>query len=57
MNSNPSEFLSLSYSVGTGGSFPGVKQEGREPDHSRPASAEVRKMWIYTSTPPYAVMA
>jgi hypothetical protein len=28
-----------------------------EADHSPPASAEVKKMWIYTSTPPYAFMA
>jgi hypothetical protein len=25
--------------------------------YSPPASAEVKKMWIYTSTPPYAFMA
>jgi hypothetical protein len=35
----------------------GVKRPGREPDHSPPASAEFKKMWIYTSTPPYALMA
>jgi hypothetical protein len=46
-----------SYTMGTGGSFPGVKQPGREADHSPPTSAEVKKMWIYTSTPPYAFMA
>jgi hypothetical protein len=34
--------------------FPGIKRLGREADHSPPASAEVKKMWIYTSTPPYA---
>jgi hypothetical protein len=28
-----------------------------EADHSPPASVEVKKMWIYTSTPPYALMA
>jgi hypothetical protein len=28
-----------------------------EADHSTPASAEVKKTWIYTSTPPYAFMA
>jgi hypothetical protein len=27
------------------------------PDHSPPASAEVKKMWTYTSTPPYTFMA
>jgi hypothetical protein len=32
-------------------SFPGVKRPGREADHSPPTSAEVKKMWIYTSTP------
>jgi hypothetical protein len=36
---------------------PGVKRQGRETDHSPPPSAEVKKMWIYTSTPPYAFMA
>jgi hypothetical protein len=29
----------------------------READHSSPANVEVKKMWIYTSTPPYAFMA
>jgi hypothetical protein len=43
--------------MGAGGSFPGGKAAGREADHSPPASAEVKKMWIYTSTPPYAFMA
>jgi hypothetical protein len=33
---------------------PTVKLPGREADHSPPASAEAKKMWIYTSTPPYA---
>jgi hypothetical protein len=36
---------------------PGVKRPGREVDHSPPTSAEVKKMWFYTSTPPYAFMA
>jgi hypothetical protein len=31
----------------------GVKRPGREFDHSPPASSEVKRMWIYTSTPPY----
>jgi hypothetical protein len=26
-------------------------------DHSPPTSAEVKKMWIYRSTPPYTLMA
>jgi hypothetical protein len=30
---------------------PEVKRPGREPDHSPPASAEVKKIWAYTSTP------
>jgi hypothetical protein len=29
----------------------GIKRPGREADHSPPASAEAKKMWIYTSTP------
>jgi hypothetical protein len=35
----------------------GIKVPGREADHSPPTSAEVNKVWIYTSTPPYAFMA
>jgi hypothetical protein len=46
-----------SYTMGTGGSFPGVKRPGREADHSPPTSAAVKEMWIYTSTTPYAFMA
>jgi hypothetical protein len=30
---------------------PEVKGPGREVDHSPPTIAEVKKMWIYTSTP------
>jgi hypothetical protein len=37
--------------------YPGVKQPGREADHSTPVSVEVKKMWSYTSTPSYAFMA
>jgi hypothetical protein len=29
----------------------GVKRPGRGVDHSPPTSAEVKKMWIYASTP------
>jgi hypothetical protein len=36
---------------------PGVKRQGHELDHSSSTSAEVKKIWIYTSTPPYAFMA
>jgi hypothetical protein len=39
------------------GSFLGVKRPEREADHSPPTSAEVKKMWISTSTPPYVFMA
>jgi hypothetical protein len=35
---------------------PGIKRPGREADYSPPGSAEVKKMWIYTSTPLYAFM-
>jgi hypothetical protein len=41
-----------SYPVDTRGSFPGVKWPGREADHSRPSSAEVKNAWSYTSTLP-----
>jgi hypothetical protein len=34
----------------------GVKRPGREVDHSPPPSAEVKKMWIYTSIPPHVFM-
>jgi hypothetical protein len=44
-------------SNGYRGLFARVKQQGREADHLPPASAEAKKMWIYTSTPPYAFMA
>jgi hypothetical protein len=37
-------------------SVPGVKRPGREADYTPPASAEVKKMWIYISIPPYAFM-
>jgi hypothetical protein len=43
--------------MGTGGSTRGVKRLGREADHPPPTSAEVKKAWVYTSTPPYAFMA
>jgi hypothetical protein len=35
---------------------PGVKRPGRVADQSPPASAEVNKVWIYTTIPPYAFM-
>jgi hypothetical protein len=36
---------------------PGLKRLGREADHSPPTGAKVKKIWLYTSTPPYAFMA
>jgi hypothetical protein len=36
-----------SYPMGTEGFSPGVKRQGREADHSPPASAEFKRMWIY----------
>jgi hypothetical protein len=44
------------YPMGTLGYFPMVKRQGSEADHSPPTSAEVKKTWIYTSTPPYILM-
>jgi hypothetical protein len=46
-----------SYPMGTWDSPPGVKRLGRDANHSPPTSDEVKKTWIYTSTPPYAFMA
>jgi hypothetical protein len=40
-----------------GAPFPRVKQPEREADHSTPTSAKVKKIWVYTSTPPYVFMA
>jgi hypothetical protein len=40
-----------------GGVSPGVKRQGREADNSPSTSVEVKKTWIYTSTPPYVFMA
>jgi hypothetical protein len=34
----------------------GVKRPWREFDHSLPTSAEVKKIWIYTTTPQYIFM-
>jgi hypothetical protein len=39
-----------------GALWPDVQQE-READHPPQTSAEVKKTWIYTSTPPYVFMA
>jgi hypothetical protein len=45
------------YPMGSGDSFPERKAAGGpEVHHSPPTSAEVKKMWIYIPTPPYASM-
>jgi hypothetical protein len=36
----------------TGALSPKLKRQGREADDSPPANAEVKKVWIYTFTPP-----
>jgi hypothetical protein len=41
----------------SGALSPGIKRPGREADRSPLTSAEVKKMWVYTSTPPYFFMA
>jgi hypothetical protein len=48
---------SLLFSGYRGDVSPGLKRQGREADHLPPTSAEVKKLWIYTSTPLYAFMA
>jgi hypothetical protein len=45
-----------SYSMGSGGFLPWGKVTGPEAEHSPPTSAKVKKIWIYTSIPPYAFM-
>jgi hypothetical protein len=43
--------------MGIGALSSEVKRLGREANHSLVTSAEVKKIWIYTSTPPYAFAA
>jgi hypothetical protein len=45
-----------SYTMGTAVFSPGVKQLGREADHSSPTSDEVKNTWMYTSNPLYVFM-
>jgi hypothetical protein len=52
-----SEAHPASYPVGTGFFFPGAKAAGLEADHVTPINAKVKKMQVYTSTPPYIFMA
>jgi hypothetical protein len=35
----------------------GIKRPGRGADHSTPTSADGKKTWIYTSTPPVVFVA
>jgi hypothetical protein len=41
----------------TGGSFSGVELPEREADYSLPPRAEVKQIWLYTSTSPHVFMA
>jgi hypothetical protein len=44
-----------SYPMGTRASFPGVKQPGREADHSPPSSAEVKEcveLYLHSANTP-----
>jgi hypothetical protein len=41
----------------SGALSPAVKRPEREAEHSPPTSDEVKKTWVYTSTPPYVFMA
>jgi hypothetical protein len=40
-----------SYSVGTGGSFSGIKAAGREVDRAHPSGPVIKYQWIRTTTP------
>jgi hypothetical protein len=55
-NTRSSGVHQISYLMGTGVSFPGVKRSGREDDHSPPSSTEVKNKWSYTSAVTYAFM-
>jgi hypothetical protein len=43
--------------MGIGALSPGVKRQGREADQLSPTIAEVKKLWLHSSTSPYAFMA
>jgi hypothetical protein len=49
--------LPASYPMDTGGFSLGVKRPGHKAVHWPPTSVEVKKTWIYTSTPPYIFVA
>jgi hypothetical protein len=42
--------------MNTGGYFFKAKQQRHEAGHSPPTRAEVKKMWLYISTPQYTFM-
>jgi hypothetical protein len=43
--------------MGTWAYIPGIKRQGFEADKTPPISDDVKKIWIYISTTPYAFMA
>jgi hypothetical protein len=43
--------------MGNSGTFPGVKRQQREADHSPPSSAEVKNALRYTALPQYTLLA
>jgi hypothetical protein len=49
--------IQLSIQWLTGTLSPGIRRPGREADHEPTTSAEVKRVWIYTSTTPYSFMA
>jgi hypothetical protein len=55
-SADSSEVHTTSYKMDTWGSFPGVKRQGREADHSTPTIAEVMKMWIHSPIRLHGVM-
>jgi hypothetical protein len=57
MLSRPALVATKLLSNGYQGLFPpGVKRPGPEAEYSPPTGAEVKKIWIYPSIPPYAFM-
>jgi hypothetical protein len=40
----------------TGAFSPGIKWSGRDFDPSPSITAEVKNVWVYTSTPPYVLV-
>jgi hypothetical protein len=45
-----------SHQMDTGVPYPGVKQPGREANHSPPSSADIKNAWSCNSTPPNVFM-